>query len=70
MDELETIIRPSDPRFKVNDAHHRELAEQLRTRLLQVREGGGERYQQRTANRASCSCATASTSCSTGIALS
>jgi acetyl-CoA carboxylase carboxyltransferase component len=47
MDELESVLRPSDPRFQANAAHHRALAEQLRARLLQVREGGGERYQQR-----------------------
>jgi acetyl-CoA carboxylase carboxyltransferase component len=47
MDELETVLRPSDPRFQANAEHHRALAEQLRARLLQVREGGGERYQQR-----------------------
>jgi 3-methylcrotonyl-CoA carboxylase beta subunit/propionyl-CoA carboxylase len=44
---LETHIDLQDETFIANDQHNRHLAEQLRERLEQVRQGGGERYQRR-----------------------
>jgi len=40
MDILPTHIRPDDPTFQANAAYHRGLAEELRQRLAQVRQGG------------------------------
>ncbi len=40
MDILPTYIRPDDPTFQANAAYHRGLAEELRQRLAQVRQGG------------------------------
>jgi acetyl-CoA carboxylase carboxyltransferase component len=47
MDILATHIHRDDERFQHNDRHNRALAAQLRERLAQVHQGGGERYQQR-----------------------
>jgi acetyl-CoA carboxylase carboxyltransferase component len=43
MDILESQIRPSDPRFVERARHHRKLADDLRAKLEQVRQGGGPR---------------------------
>ena len=47
METIQTNIQPGDPTFQVNAAHHRKLADELRQRLAVVRQGGGEKYQQR-----------------------
>ncbi len=47
MEILESQINPQDSQLKANAAHHRALAEELRARLAQVQQGGGERYQKR-----------------------
>ncbi|MBE0689124.1 MAG: methylcrotonoyl-CoA carboxylase [Anaerolineae bacterium] len=47
MDILDTQIDSQDERFIANDRHNRALAAELRERLAQVRQGGGERYQER-----------------------
>ncbi|RMF45870.1 MAG: methylcrotonoyl-CoA carboxylase [Anaerolineae bacterium] len=47
METLVSHINPNAETFKQNAAHHRALAEELRQRLAQVRQGGGERYRQR-----------------------
>lgn len=47
MDTIESHINPADERFKANAAHNRQLAAELHERLAQVRQGGGERSQQR-----------------------
>ena len=51
------------PEFAKNCAHHRALAEELRQRLAQVRQGGRPATANATPSRASCSCASASTAC-------
>jgi acetyl-CoA carboxylase carboxyltransferase component len=47
MDVLHTRVDPADPVFKANADRMRGLLDQLRARLAQVREGGGEKYMQR-----------------------
>ena len=47
MDVIETQLDPRTPAAQANAAHHRALAAELRARLAQARQGGGERYQQR-----------------------
>ncbi len=47
MEILNSHINPADERFTHNSDHNRALAEELHTRLAQVREGGGEKYRQR-----------------------
>jgi acetyl-CoA carboxylase carboxyltransferase component len=47
MDILDSHIDPSDERFQTNAAHNRALAAELRERLDRVRQGGGDRAQQR-----------------------
>lgn len=47
MDIIETHFNPADERAQRNAQVNRELAETLRERLASVREGGGEKYQQR-----------------------
>jgi acetyl-CoA carboxylase carboxyltransferase component len=47
MDILDSHINPNEPHFQRNAAHHRALADQLRQRLMQMREGGGAQAQQR-----------------------
>lgn len=51
METIQTSIRPEDPAFKANAAHHRRLTEELQQRLAIVRQGGGEKYQQRHAGQ-------------------
>jgi acetyl-CoA carboxylase carboxyltransferase component len=47
MDILDTQINPNDEHFVANAAQNRALTQELRERLAQVRQGGGEQYQQR-----------------------
>ncbi|MCC6190157.1 MAG: methylcrotonoyl-CoA carboxylase [Anaerolineales bacterium] len=47
MDTLETQLDLTNEHAKANAAYHRALADELRQRLAQARQGGGERYQQR-----------------------
>lgn len=47
MSVLTSSVSPNTPEFQANAAHHRALAGQLRERLNQVRQGGGEKYRQR-----------------------
>jgi acetyl-CoA carboxylase carboxyltransferase component len=47
MDILESQINPQDERFLANAAHNRALAAELRDRMAQVRQGGGEQARQR-----------------------
>ncbi|HEX9926621.1 MAG TPA: carboxyl transferase domain-containing protein, partial [Anaerolineae bacterium] len=51
MEILESRLDPQDQVFQQNMAHNRGLAEELRARLGQVRQGGGERARQRHAKR-------------------
>jgi 3-methylcrotonyl-CoA carboxylase beta subunit/propionyl-CoA carboxylase len=48
---IETQINPQDEQFQQNTAHNRALAEELRTRLDQIRQGGNERAQKRHAEQ-------------------
>src|SRR5215207_4906580 len=47
MEILESRYNANDERAQKFAAHNRQLAQELRERLAQVRQGGGERYQQR-----------------------
>ena len=47
MDIIESQVDVNGAQFQENAAYHRALAETLRARLAQVRQGGGEKYQQR-----------------------
>ncbi len=47
MSIIETQINPNDDSYRENAAYHRALAEELRTRLAQARQGGGEKYRHR-----------------------
>jgi acetyl-CoA carboxylase carboxyltransferase component len=47
MEPIHSHLNPNDAQFKDNIAHNQALVEQLRQRLAEVRQGGGERYQQR-----------------------
>src|SRR4051812_29239731 len=47
MDVIETQINPQDSQFQQNATYHRVLVEELRQRLAQIRQGGGEKYRQR-----------------------
>jgi len=47
MDILDTHINPNSNRFRQNKAHNLKLKQDLSDTLEQVRQGGGERYQQR-----------------------
>ncbi len=49
MEILQSSIDPRAPDFARNAGHNRALAETLRQRQEQVRQGGGEKYQQRHA---------------------
>ncbi|MFA5835691.1 MAG: carboxyl transferase domain-containing protein [Bellilinea sp.] len=49
METIQSSILTKDPAFQANEIYHRGLAEQLRQRLAVVRQGGGEKYQQRQA---------------------
>src|SRR5574341_122769 len=46
MEVIESHI-VKDAQFEANAAHHRALVEQLKSRLAEVRQGGGEKYRQR-----------------------
>lgn len=46
MDTIESHIL-KDSQFEANTAHHRALAEELRARTAQIRQGGGPKYRQR-----------------------
>ena len=47
MDVLKSQAQAKSETFRANAAYHRSLAAELRERLAQIREGGGERYRQR-----------------------
>ena len=47
MDILDTHINPNSERFQQNKTHNLKLKQDLSDTLEQVRQGGGERYQQR-----------------------
>lgn len=51
MDILESQLDASSEQFQQNAAHNRRLAEELRARLAEVRQGGGEHAQQRHAEQ-------------------
>ena len=47
METIESRINPNDAQFRANAEFNRALAAELRGRLSQVRQGGGEKYQER-----------------------
>jgi 3-methylcrotonyl-CoA carboxylase beta subunit len=47
MDAIASSVNTSDPLFKTNEEYNRRLISELRQRLELVRQGGGEKYQQR-----------------------
>lgn len=47
MPVIESQVNSNDDRFKENAEHNRKLAEELRARLAQARQGGGEKYRRR-----------------------
>src|SRR5215208_8018678 len=47
METLSSSIDSTSPEFKQNSQHHKQLANELKTRLARVREGGGEKYRKR-----------------------
>lgn len=47
MEVLETQLDTHDPHFEANIIHNRALAAELRRRLAEVRQGGGEKYRKR-----------------------
>lgn len=47
MESIASLFNPDNPQAQANAAHHRSLAEELRTLLLEVRQGGGDRYRER-----------------------
>lgn len=47
MQTITSHLNPNDPQFKANADHNRALADELRQRLNEVRQGGGEKYQER-----------------------
>jgi len=47
MDIISSSISPCDASYQENAQHHQALAEQLRQRLADVRQGGGAKYRQR-----------------------
>ena len=49
MDVIESQVDPESDSFKQNAEHNRALAAELRTRVAQVRNGGGEQARQRHA---------------------
>ncbi|HZP82361.1 MAG TPA: carboxyl transferase domain-containing protein, partial [Chthonomonadaceae bacterium] len=51
MKALQTRVDPDAPHFKENAAHHRALVAELRARLAQVKQGGGEEAIQRHKGR-------------------
>jgi 3-methylcrotonyl-CoA carboxylase beta subunit/propionyl-CoA carboxylase len=51
MEVISSVIQSSDPQFEENSRYHSGLGEELRQRLSQVRQGGGEKYRQRHAEQ-------------------
>jgi 3-methylcrotonyl-CoA carboxylase beta subunit len=51
METLESQLKVHDEQFRQNAAHNRALAEELRSRLALVRQGGGEKARQRHEER-------------------
>lgn len=51
MDILDSQLNPNDPVFIENATFHRALADQLKQRIAQVRQGGGEKYRNRQAEQ-------------------
>ncbi|HTP09029.1 MAG TPA: carboxyl transferase domain-containing protein, partial [Anaerolineae bacterium] len=47
MEIIESQINTTDPQYKTNAVHHRQLAEELHEHLKIARQGGGAQYQQR-----------------------
>jgi 3-methylcrotonyl-CoA carboxylase beta subunit len=47
MESIQSNINPDTPDFKTNSSHHRALAQELKERLVLVRQGGGEKYRKR-----------------------
>ena len=47
MEILHSSIDTTSPEFQRNFEYHSQLANQLKERLAQVREGGGEKYRRR-----------------------
>jgi len=47
MEIIESHINPNDSQFRANAEHNRALVAQLRERIAQVRQGGGQKYQER-----------------------
>ncbi len=47
MEIIESHVNPNDPQFKANAAYHQALAQELRERLSQVRQGGHPRAHER-----------------------
>ena len=47
MESLPTAIDTTSPLYERNRAHHRALAEELRERIAQMRQGGPEKYRER-----------------------
>lgn len=51
MEVISSAVQPKDAQFQENALHHGALAQELRQRLSQVRQGGGEKYRQRHAEQ-------------------
>ncbi len=51
MDIIRSALDISGPQFEANDNYHRGLAEELRQRIRQVRQGGGDKYRRRQENQ-------------------
>ena len=47
MESILSAIDTNDPEFEKNRTHHLNLADDLRQRLAQVRQGGGGKYRER-----------------------
>ncbi len=47
MDVIATTINSQDPQFKANAEYHHALADELRNRQAEIRQGGGPRYRKR-----------------------
>ena len=47
METLTTSIQPDDPGFQANSKHQRALADELRQKITQARQGGEARYRER-----------------------
>jgi acetyl-CoA carboxylase carboxyltransferase component len=49
MEVISSTVNPSDPQFQDNVQFHRQLAEELRRRFAQIRQGGDPKYHERHA---------------------